>query len=267
MIRWETRAGTIWCVLGIVLANAIAPEAAGLELADFSTAVKFCSNHKTSIKLNEDRTILCFDGPITADPDPSVFYQLKQNGLFVVRSPGGIEPVAVILSNILLEKNATVVVYDYCLSACANVFLIATSRTYVRRNTIVAWHGGAHRIYCGAGDIERLRKSYGGAPGTVPPELACQTGELLDAFFRQRGIDTRHIREPQTTYTKKMVNMAAREADNKRKIFWMWHPQNYGDYFKSKVTYESYPNSQDDVDEISSRLRLGARIFYDPPRP
>jgi hypothetical protein len=263
MVNWNTRTGMLPYVLTVVLAST-SHQAASFEFDKVSYAN--CSNHKDAVKLSEDRTILCFDGPITADRDAAPFYELKQNGFFVVRSPGGFAPVGITLSNILLEKNATVLVYDYCFSACANYFLIASFKTYVRKNTIVAWHGGTPKIYCGTGDLERLRKSYQDADGSPPPELICKTGELSEAFFKQRGIKDRHIYKPQTPYTKKMVDMAVREATDKRKIFWMWNPQNYGDYFKSIITYESYPSSQDDVDDIVTRLRLGARIFYDPPR-
>ncbi len=47
------------------------------------------------------------------------------------------------LSDILREKNATVVIRDYCLSACANYVFVATDRTYVLKNSIVAWRPGA----------------------------------------------------------------------------------------------------------------------------
>lgn len=271
MTGWRTRPSVLSCVFGIVLASTASYEAASFEWDKFSFATTYCSNFRNAIKLSEDSTILCFDGPITSDRDVTAFYELKQNGFFVVRSPGGFAPVGIILSNILLEKNATVVVYDYCLSACANYFLIASLQTYVTKNTIVAWHGGPSKIYCGADDLERVRKHYRDSPTIYglpapPPELVCKTGELSDAFFKQRGIDERHIHKPQTPYTKKMFDMAVRETANKRIIFWMWNPQNYGDYFKSKITYESYPSSQDDVDEIIMRLRLGVRVFYDPPR-
>ena len=269
MTNWETRTSMLSYVFGIVLAGTTTHEAASFEFDKFSPAANYCSNYKNSIKLSEDRTILCFDGRISADRDVAAFSELKLNGFFVIRSPGGFAPVGIILSNILLEKNATVIVYDYCLSACANYFLIASSATYVTKNTVVAWHGGPPSIYCGTGDIERMQKSYRDTPppqGSPPPEVVCKTGELSDAFFKQRGIDERHIHKPQTPYTKKMFDMAVRETPNKRNIFWMWNPQNYGDYFKSKITYESYPSSQDDVDEIIMRLRLGVRVFYDPPR-
>jgi len=78
------------------------------------------------------------------------------------------------------------------------------------------------------------------------------------------GSTTAHIYAPQTFYTKKMVRFAAKGEPDKRKFFWMWNPQNYGDYFKSTIIYESYPTSQDEVDDILAHLRLRTRVFYDP---
>jgi hypothetical protein len=266
----RTSSPSIWpWILGVALAITFAlKSAAHSELDGISSAVNYCRDYSNTIKLSEDRTVLCFDGSITADRDVSAFNELKRDGLFVVRSPGGFAPIAIILSNILLEKNATVVAYDYCLSACANHFFVASFRTYVVKNTIVAWHGGATRYYCGTGDIERLRKLRDESPdreAQPSPELTCKTGELLQAFFKVRGIDERHIHKPQTTYTKKMVYIALREAADKRRIFWMWHPRNHADYFKSRITYESYPDSQEDVNETIRRMRSGSRIIYDPP--
>lgn len=43
----------------------------------------------------------------------------------------------------------------------------------------------------------------------------------------------------------------------------MWSPENYRDYFKDRIVYESYP-SKDEVAEIVSRFQLGIRVIYDP---
>jgi hypothetical protein len=270
--RNRTRGPDIWSwTLGIAFAVAFAlNSAAHSELDRISSAISYCRAHSTTIKLSEDRTVLCFDGPITADRDVSAFNELKRDGLFVIRSPGGFAPIAIILSNILREQNAIVVVYDYCLSACANYFFIASSKTYVTKDTIVAWHGAAKRIYCASGDTEWMRKSIDDAPDRdrqPPPELVCKTGQLLESFYKERGIDDRNAQTPQTTYTKKMVYIALREAAVKRNIFWMWHPHNHRNYFKSKITYETYPNSQEDVNEIIRRHfpLWWVRVFYDPP--
>jgi hypothetical protein len=84
--------------------------------------------------------VLCFDGTIGRDLDWDNFHKLKNNSLFVMRSIGGDGISAMKAADILLEKHATVVVYDYCLSACADAFLVASKETSVAKNTVVAWH-------------------------------------------------------------------------------------------------------------------------------
>src|SRR5205807_3825768 len=118
-------------------------------------------------------------------------------------------------------------------------------------------------------DLERLLPEYHRyrAVAARSVETACQHNKLYREFFKQRGVDDRHIHAPQTFYTKKMVRFAAKGEPDKRKFFWMWNPQNYGDYFKSTIIYESYPTSQDEVDDILAHLRLRTRVFYDPYRP
>jgi hypothetical protein len=81
------------------------------------------------LALSTDGQILCFDGPIARDMDVSLAKDLKQNGLFVVRSPGGYLGPAIELSDIVRDRQASVVVYDYCFSACAEFFLIASHQT------------------------------------------------------------------------------------------------------------------------------------------
>src|SRR5215510_1313113 len=186
--------------------------------------------------LSKDRTVLCFDGQIRADQDPKLFHELKQDGFFVMRSPGGYAYPSMLLANILREKNATVIVYDYCLSACANYFLIAASRTYVRQDTIVAWHGGIPRYDCSRVDLDEMRRRYRHQFNLDEDAAAkrvdqfCNEAGLAEAFFKRRGIDDRHTYAPQTVYTQKMVRMATSQRPAKQSVFWMWHPKNQGDY-------------------------------------
>jgi len=221
--------------------------------------------------LRKDRTVLCFDGQIRADQDPKLFHELKPDGFLVMRSPGGYAYPSMLLANILREKNATVIVYDYCLSACANYFLIAASRTYVRKDTIVAWHGGPQKYDCNWIGLDEMRRRYRRLYDLAEDDAAkradefCKTVGLAATFFKERGINDRHIHAPQTAYTYKMVRMATSQRLDKRNIFWMWNPKNQGDYFKSRVMYESYPTSQDHVEEILRRLPLPhMQVYYDP---
>ena len=258
--KWTAR-GSLLCLMSAALASVTFHASSRAQLDSSSFVVSYCFNYRNSIKLNDDRTVLCFDGPIKADRDNSAFLALKQNGLFVMRSGGGYAPTAIELSDILREKNAKIIMYDYCLSACANYFLIASSETYVLKGTVVAWHSSFPKIDCSSAGMERLQQDYNEylrsrqiADTDLSPEQICKHSELSKAFFVKRGIDDRHIYAPQTAYTRKVVDLAIRETMDKRKAFWMWNPQNYGDYFKSQITYESYPGSQDAVDEIVMRL-------------
>jgi hypothetical protein len=114
------------------------------EDADFSPyarAVEFCrGNVKRPLAFDLDQRVLCFDGVLSTALDISQASGLKQNGLFVVRSPGGDVLVAATLADTLRDRNATVVVYDYCFSACASYLLLASHQAFVLRNTLVAWH-------------------------------------------------------------------------------------------------------------------------------
>jgi hypothetical protein len=46
-------------------------------------------------------------------------------------------------------------------------------------------------------------------------------------------------------------------------LLWMWNPRFYKAVFKTKVTYEAYPESQAEVDEIAARIGY-RRVLYDP---
>ena len=81
----------------------------------------YCAKFENSINLSENRMILCFDGQIRSNPEvEDQFQKLKDHGFLVIRSPGGFFPAAMKMADVLFEKDATVVVRDYCLSACAN---------------------------------------------------------------------------------------------------------------------------------------------------
>jgi hypothetical protein len=90
--------------------------------------------------LSPGKRVLCFDGRIAEDLDATLASDLKEDGLFVVRSPGGYAGPAMALSDIVRDRRATVVAYDYCFSVCAGFFLLASYQTYVLKGTLVVWH-------------------------------------------------------------------------------------------------------------------------------
>jgi hypothetical protein len=220
--------------------------------------------------LSEDFSTLSFDGAILADEDIGVVDRLRQDGFFVVRSSGGHVGVAMRLSDKLREKNARVIVYDFCLSACANYVLVASHKTYVTKGAIVAWHGGPPDVSCDAAFLAALRERYrersrSPQQADADCEAAEQRRRTSRKFFARRAINERHIYDPQTAYTKKYVDLFRRGGLYKRDAFWMWNPKNHRDRFGSIVEYESYPRSQDEVDALLAQRRWGSHdVIFDP---
>jgi hypothetical protein len=225
-----------------------------------------CTWNSASI-LNDD--VLCFDGPIEPKDLP-LFRNLKAGGYVVMRSPGGSARTAMLLSDVLREKDALVILYDYCLSACANYILVA-NRTFVRKGTIVAWHGGGDSVlglvtnpWCHRPDLKQRPQDDNGARTENRVDGWCEWDLLTRTFFKERELDDRYIHAPQTPHTKKKVLSALMKETDKNNVFWMWNPKNYGDHFKSRVSFDSYPRSQDEVDSIIARHQLGVRVVFDP---
>jgi hypothetical protein len=245
------------CGLCVVLALAFSA-AADARPEQIAIAASHCSKSAPNSKeqaghLSEDRSILCFDGPINSYLDLTPVLRLKDGGTAVVRSVGGSGPMAMSIADVLWEKNATVVVRDYCLSACANALFVASQRTYVLAYTVVAWHGGP-------GDcsdqtaVAALKRIYR------------ECNDYGRSFYAKRGLGRNHMIAPTTKQTRDRFYVAIGGAVEKSSVFWMWHPANHRSYFKDRVTYEAYPDSQLAVDAIlMGRHFRTIRVVYDHP--
>ena len=83
----------------------------------------------------------------------------------------------------------------------------------------------------------------------------------LRDFYRDRGINDDFTRQPQTPYSRKMFQaMHREEIFDKGRIFWTWHPDNFGSSFKSRIVFGAVP----DQDTVEARMG-GSRVAYDPP--
>jgi hypothetical protein len=244
--------------LCVVLALAFSAAAAHARPEAIAKAVDLCSRSAPNGKeqaghLSEDRSILCFDGAIDSYLDLTPVLRLKNEGTAVVRSVGGSGPMAMTIADVLWEKNATVVVRNYCLSACANALFVASQQTYVLAYTVVAWHGGP-------GDcsdktaVAALKRIYR------------ECNDYGRSFYTKRGLGRDHMIAPPTKQTRDRFYFAIGETYEKRSVFWMWHPANHRSYFKDRVTYEAYPDSQIAVDAIfMGRHFRTIRVIYDHP--
>jgi hypothetical protein len=239
--------------------------AAGNTCAAYARADNATWRDHPVMRLSEDNTILCYDGPIERGSDVGLLKKLQDHGFFVIRSAGGDFPNALKIADLLLVKNATVVIYDYCLSACANYIFVASKETYVFKDSIVAWHGGPSQSYCSrVAQVISAERSRRRDQIQDAWEDYCASTEYIYGFFKRRNIDGRFSFAPLSLHTRKMFD-AAFAASGNPNIFWMLNPANFGRNFNSSVTFEAYPRSQSEVDEILARLRLEfIRVIYDP---
>jgi hypothetical protein len=219
--------------------------------------------------LDLDKRVLCFDGQISPELDASLANRLEDGGLVVVRSFGGDQLSAIRLAEAIRARHATVVVYDYCLSACASFLLVASSKAFVLKNTLVAWHHSTGAYLCPSleqakdGGPRRLEKSTcSDAPAGY--HSAHEYAKGLDKwFYRTRAVAPPFENPPQSVIVRRILqNKFAERGEYPPNLLWTWNPRYYASKIKTKVIYEAYPQSQDEVDALAKWLQV--RVIYDP---
>lgn len=236
----------------------------------YHRAVEYCRGGVTRpIALSDDRRILCFDGWIILDQDISQVEGLEENGLFVVRSYGGSVAAAIALANLLRDRHATVVVYDYCVSACASYLLIASAQAYVMKDSLVAWHHWVSGVPdCPSLEIsrdegpKRLQKS---PCAKVPPEQQRfdRVKAAHDRFYAERTIDRRFEYPPESFFIRKILKSMFEGKGVYPDVAWMWNPRYYKNTLTTRIVYEAYPENQTEVDELVAKFHF-RRVIYDP---
>lgn len=106
-----------------------------------------------------DSGVLCVDGGVT---DAFADWYVDQADAFdvvVIRSLGGRGAAGVRTGEAALAAQVQVVVWDYCISACANGLVIGASSVIVPEPAILAWHGSLPRD-----QFEAILLSRGGSP-------------------------------------------------------------------------------------------------------
>ena len=224
-----------------------------------------------TMTLSPDKRIICFDGQIIQSARISVINDLAEGGLFVVRSGGGHTATAIAIADLIRDRHATVVAYDLCASACAEFFLIASNETFVVKGTLVIWHNPSsldpdHPLCSflstsNDGHSKKVRRG----PCRANGDDFLRYSPLLTRFFKDRTIGASFDTPPDSLYVRERVAGLYAETGVDREIAWTLNPRYYSRLFKTKISYEAYPESQDEVDDLASRLGFrGVRVIYDP---
>jgi hypothetical protein len=274
--RKATRWALVFLALTLVLPISEA-DAQQPAVDIYHSAAEVCRGTASwPMTLNADRGILCFDGWIKGDLDVSPAQRFKESGLFVVRSDGGNAEPAIALSNLLRERHATVVVYDYCLAACASYFFFASTQTYVLKGALVAWPAStAHLVDCGYAARE---DSFGVFP-TARPQLPCPaviSDQDLAGYLATRTADAGFYRPRKaypafrlvrdSPYITRLLKERFGETGVYPDVMWTLNPK-LQNLLKTEIHYEAYPASQAEVDAIAQGVRITlpiAKVIYDP---
>lgn len=261
----------VFLTLGLVLNSSDGRAQQDFDRESYYRAVEYCRGDVSRpMALSSDQKILCFDGPIAGDLSTSFVAGLEEDGLFVVRSFEGVSATAIAISNVLRNRRATVVIYDHCLSACASYFFFASLQTYVLKGALVAWHnGGSGFPDCTVLITPRDEgpKKIRRAPcADIPREFQTGCEAFLSArelFYWERTIDSKFEHPPDSFYVRKILKSVYGEAAIFPDVAWTLNPRYLKKTFKAKIHYETYPQSQEEVDSMAARLHL-KKVIYDP---
>jgi hypothetical protein len=258
-------------VLCIALLSCCCHEQAWAEQTDFGTyarAVKYCRGDvQRPMALDPGGQILCFDGKLLPG-DSSFVQQLEPGGLVVVRGHGADAGASISLASAVRDRRAIVVVYDYCLDACASYLFVASAKTIVLKDALVAWRHlaiGSDRCAGFTKDNVAPRLDVGLCPEPLDARTEANARERSDElFYRERLVDPHFKFPPQSFVVRKTLKNLFDGTGAYPDVMWMWNPRHYAGTLKTKVEYEAYPKSQAEVDAIALRLGLVYRVIYDP---
>jgi hypothetical protein len=218
--------------------------------------------------LSQDKRTLCLDGVIARDLNVSVAADMAHRGIAVVRSHGGDPVRAVQLANLLRDRNAAVVVNEFCFFACASFILFASSEAYVLDEALVAW-GVIRRLP----DHDCIRFIEGeDEAGPFLTSMRCSqapsdkkpASRQWTEFYQDRIAGPAFTDPPESRFVRRTLMNLYRSTGQYPAALWTWNPRYYANAIKTKLVHQHYPDSQEEVDRIAERLGLTYRVIYDP---
>jgi hypothetical protein len=240
------------------------------DFSEYHRAADYCRGDVARpMALSPDRRILCFDGTIGTEQNYAAVNELSDGGLFVVRSRGGDVFTAMDLADAVRNRHATVVVYDYCFSACASYLLMASTMAFVLSDTLVTWHYPKRSSWCPSlvwpkdEGPQRLEKS---PCATASPEE--KDGDKYRRsrnlkFYLGRAIDNRFDDPPESVSIRRILRHMFENGGAYPGVSWTWNPRHYPSALTVRIAYQAYPADQAEVDALAAKF-LSGPVLYDP---
>ena len=83
-------------------------------------------------------------------------------------------------------------------------------------------------------------------------------------FYRDRIAGPAFTDPPESMFIRRALMNLYRSTGQYPAVLWTWNPRHHASAIRTRLVYQHYPDSQDDVDEIAKRLGLIYRVIYDP---
>lgn len=248
-----------------------ASRADDVDFTPYAAAADYClGDVPRPLALSPDKRVLCFDGMIPPDLDLSITTELTDNGIAVFRSDGGNRVAAAKLANALRDRNAIVVIRDRCLLACASFIAIASSQTYVLRHALVAWgvlpRASNHKClaFIETDDHAGLFLTSALCPDAPGLSDMRDVEYLWPQFYLGRMAGPAYTDPPESRFIRRVLMDRFQHSGHYPVVLWTWNPRYHAKAIKTKLVYQHYPGSQDEVDDMTKRLGLTLHVIHDP---
>jgi hypothetical protein len=259
----------LWASFATCCANA--QQADEAVFAPYVRAAEYCRGDvPRPMALSPDKQVLCIEGRIAPNLDLSKATRLAERGIAVIRSHTGDPMRAAKLANVLRDRKAIVVVRDACLQACASFLLIASSESYVLRGALVAW--GVVKRAPDQRCLTFIEISDGAGPFFTSSRCEAITGRsddrekewLWSRFYQERIAGSAYTDPPESKFVRRALMNLFRSTGEYPAVLWTWNPRAYASAIKTRIVYQHYPDSQEEVDGIVKQLGFRGRVIYDP---
>lgn len=138
------------------------------------------------------------------------------------------------------------------------------------KNSLVAWRYAIDPLWCPALAAARdegpkrleIAPCSGAPPGYQEGYRRFQ--DISREFYAARGADPLAEWPPQSVFVRKMLRRKFEGAGSVPDCYWTWNPRHVASAIKTRVFYEAYPKTQDEVDAIAAQISLYHPVIYDP---
>ncbi len=148
------------------------------EMMNYEIISKYCNVKKSEyLYFDNKNNVVCIAGPIEYQlANKFSGFEINDRTWIIINSGGGEMEAALKIGFRILDKNASVIVKNVCMSACANYIFLAGKNKVVLKDSIVAWHAIPYHSFSLDMDSKTI-------------EYRKKMGRIHDLFISKIGIN------------------------------------------------------------------------------